>query len=56
MVKRVFASLLCCVVASGASVAIAQGKDEFTIGTPRTIESKVLKEQRKLLIYLPESL
>jgi enterochelin esterase-like enzyme len=44
-----------CVVSGGASVAVAQGKDEFTIGTTRTIESKVLKENRKLLIYLPES-
>ena len=55
MVKRVFAALLCCVVSSAASVAVAQGKDEFAIGSTRTLESKVLKQNRKLLIYLPES-
>src|ERR1044072_8312810 len=39
-VKRVVAGLLCCVLLSGASGAVAQGKDEFTLGTVRTIESK----------------
>ena len=52
---RLAALLFCGVVPCSASLALAEGTDGITIGTRRVVESRVLKEDRKVSIYLPES-
>lgn len=47
--------LLCCALPFAASLASAESTDGITIGTRRVVESRVLKEERTVYIYLPES-
>jgi predicted alpha/beta superfamily hydrolase len=48
--------LLCCALPFAASLALAvDNTDGITIGTTRVVQSQVLKEDRKVYIYLPES-
>jgi predicted alpha/beta superfamily hydrolase len=51
---RCVALLLCCALFC-ASPAVAESTDDISIGTRRVIESRVLKENRTIYIYLPES-
>ena len=55
--KRVsrLALLICCVLPCVAPAAFAENTEGIVIGISRTIESRVLKEQRKVYISLPES-
>lgn len=47
--------LLCCALSFAASLALAESTDGITIGTSRVVQSRVLKEDRTVHIYLPES-
>lgn len=47
--------LFCSALPYSASIALAQGTDAITIGTRREVASRVLKEDRTIYIYLPES-
>ena len=48
--------LFCCALPFAASLALAvDNTDGITIGTTRVVQSQVLKEDRKVYIYLPES-
>jgi predicted alpha/beta superfamily hydrolase len=52
---RLVAWLLCCALPFVASLALAASTDGITIGTSRVVQSRVLKEDRTVHIYLPES-
>ena len=52
---RVVMLLLCCALNFAASGVLAESTDGITIGTSRVVESRVLKERRRVYIHLPES-
>ena len=58
--KYLTSRLLCVLVAvlsvtCAASLACAETTDGITVGISRVVTSRVLKEDRKVYIYLPES-
>jgi predicted alpha/beta superfamily hydrolase len=55
MKRALLATLLCCVLAFGAASAWSQNADGITIGSRRVVKSQVLKEDRTVYVYLPES-
>lgn len=52
---RFVSLLLCCAPPFAASLALAESTDGITIGTSRVVQSRVLKEDRTVYVYLPES-
>jgi predicted alpha/beta superfamily hydrolase len=51
-----FATLLfCSALPFSASTTLAEGTDAITTGTRREVASRVLKEERTIYVYLPES-
>jgi predicted alpha/beta superfamily hydrolase len=55
MKRALLAILLCWSLSFAAAAAFSQSTDGITVGTRRVIKSQVLKEDRTVQIYLPES-
>jgi predicted alpha/beta superfamily hydrolase len=55
MKRALLATLLCCFLPFAAAPAWSQSADGITVGTRRVVKSQVLKEDRTVYVYLPES-